>query len=90
MKSNKIKVILALTTALVTVFASNSTAQASMFEFKENVMADKYDNRWPAKREYADPAIIAAMEAVRAAIPKAVSGVNYKFPLTTIISTVMQ
>lgn len=36
-----------------------------------NVLADEYDNRWPAKREYADPAITAAMEAVRAAIPQA-------------------
>ncbi len=36
-----------------------------------NVLADDYDNRWPAKREYADPAITAAMESVRAAIPKA-------------------
>ena len=35
------------------------------------LLADEYDNTWPAKKEYANPGITRAMEAVRAAIPKA-------------------
>lgn len=35
------------------------------------LLADEFSNRWPAKKEYKNPGVTRAMEAVRAAIPQA-------------------
>ncbi len=52
-------------------YRSFATLTALLICSGTGLTAEEFNNRWPAKKQYADPAITAAMEAVRAAIPQA-------------------
>lgn len=54
-----------------TVLGGRSFALLVLFWAATSIVADEYDNTWPAQKQYADPGIARAMDAVRLAIPKA-------------------